>query len=221
MPPIDVILTSCGRWDLLHTTLRTFFSVNTYPVNKFIINEDKGMDNYSQLDFETVHNIQREFNKTLWLCSAQREGQIISLDRLMEKVTTEYYFTLEDDWKTIKDGFIERSIEVLEKYPKCNQVQLRGFGNINGHPAYLDDGIWKLQKGYNKKWDGFGFNPSVRRLSDYNLLEKYSNHTKFKKDHPWESEIAIGKIYSSMGYFTAVLPEIYITHIGDNRGIRK
>lgn len=221
MNKITVILTCCGRFDLLHRTLRTFFLMNTYPIKKFVIYEDKGQSNYTQSDFDFVHIIQREFPQTKWIQPAERVGQILALDRLMLEVDTEYYFNLEEDWIFLKEGFMESSVDLLEKYDMCNQVQIRGKDNINGHPSFFHDGILRLQKSYAGRWNGWGFNPSVRRTSDYDAIGSYSQHTTFNPNRPWESEIAIGNLYNEMGYFTAVLPDTYISHIGERRGIRK
>lgn len=218
--PITVILTSCGRFDLLERTLSSFFEVNTYPIEKFVIYDDKGLDNYTQKDFDDVHYLQRHFNNTLWITPKERKGQIVSLDRLMREVACEYYFNLEDDWMFLEDGFIPDSIEILERLEKCNQVQLRGRENINGHPSFFHDDVWKLVRGYNRKWHGWGFNPSVRRKKDYDMLTSYGTHTSFDSTAPWQSEVTLGKMYAQQGFFTAVLDKIYIKHIGDGRGIR-
>lgn len=218
--PITVILTSCGRWDLLERTLESFWRVNSYPIEKFVIYDDKGLDNYTQEDFEYWHQIQRTFNNILWICPKERKGQIVSLDRLMEEVDTGYYFNLEDDWLIVKDGFIEESIEVLERYELCNQVQLRGRENINGHPSIFHDGVLKLVRNYNGKWHGWGFNPSVRRRRDYELIGSYGSHAEFIPTQPWASEVKLGRQYAANGFFTVVLPDTYIKHIGDGRGIR-
>ena len=220
--PIDVLLTCCGRFDLLQRTLHSFFKVNTYPIRKFIVYDDKGMNNYTQTDWDFVHLLQRQFNKVLWIQSRERIGQILSLDRLMSEVKTEYYFSCEEDWMFLKDGFIPASIKILNEYNTCNMVQLRGKENINGHPYHKSpEGLLILDKGYKGKWNGWGFNPSVRRKIDYDMIGRYSDHTTFLPTMPYQSEIEIANIYHEMGFFTAILPETYITHIGEKRGIRK
>ena len=37
---ITMVLTSCGRNDLLEKTLDSFFKYNTYPIERYIIIED-------------------------------------------------------------------------------------------------------------------------------------------------------------------------------------
>ena len=37
---VSLVITSCGRFDLLEETLDSFFKYNTYPIKKIIITED-------------------------------------------------------------------------------------------------------------------------------------------------------------------------------------
>ena len=41
MDKVTVVITSCGRLDLLDKTLSSFMEFNTYPIEKFIIIDDK------------------------------------------------------------------------------------------------------------------------------------------------------------------------------------
>src|ERR1035441_5909366 len=102
---ITLVLTSCGRYDLLSQTLESFYKFNTYSIKEVIIVED-------------------------W----NREGQIKSIDKAYARVKTPYIFACEDDWCFYKSGFIEKSLEILEKYPKILQVWLREHNDTNGHP---------------------------------------------------------------------------------------
>ena len=40
MKEVSLVITSCGRFDLLKKTLDSFFEKNTYPIKKIIIIED-------------------------------------------------------------------------------------------------------------------------------------------------------------------------------------
>ena len=40
MKDVSLVITSCGRFDLLKRTLDSFFEKNTYPIKKIIITED-------------------------------------------------------------------------------------------------------------------------------------------------------------------------------------
>ena len=210
MEQITVILTSCGRFDLLEETLESFYMVNTYPIFDFFIYEDKGTKNYTGEDIDAILNLIAKFGDPIWIFPKQRTGQIVALDTLMDNGKTDYYFNLEDNWVFIRDGFIPASLDILEKYEMCNQVQLRGKDFINGQPSVMKDGVLQLEKNYNGRWHGWGFNPSVRRRLDYSIIAPYGMHTTFNPVRPSESEAILSKKYSDRGYFTAVLPEPYI-----------
>jgi hypothetical protein len=100
-------------------------------------------------------------------------------------------------------------------------VNIRGVGNVNGHPSVKVGELNVLQYGYKGKWHGWGFNPSLRRLKDYKRIGTYGRHANFNPKRPWESEVAIGKKYRDMHYFSAVTDTAYCRHIGDDRGIRE
>lgn len=92
---VSVVVTSCGRFDLLHRTLRSFYKFNTYPIEELIIIED----------------------------SFDNKGQIVRIDEAYSRVKTPYIFHLEDDWEFTHGGFIEKSLEIL-KDPLVMQVWL-------------------------------------------------------------------------------------------------
>lgn len=221
MKSVDVILTSCKRWDLLTHTLDTFFRNNTYPVNNFYVYEDFGINNMNDYEKDEFECLKQKYTQINWVVNDERKGQIIALDILMSFVTTPYYFSLEDDWEFYREGFIEASLPLLESQPKCIQVWLRELNDTNSHPVEMRGGLRRLKLNHNRIWNGFSFNPALRRLDDYKKLGSYGRYTTFDRRIPWNSEVVIGKRYAQMGYFAAILEQGFVRHIGDNRGIRK
>ncbi len=219
---MDVILTSFCRWDLLEKTLESFFEFNTYPLSKFIIHEDKGLDNFSQEDWDRWIKIQRKYPDIKWVVPNKRRGQILALDELLSHVETEFYFTLEDDWEFYKPGFIEKSISILKQHDKIIQVWLREHNDTNGHPLEIDGslGLETFKINHNGLWSGFSFNPSVRRLYDYKRIGSYSQYTTFIPERPYESEVVINRLYRDLGYKATILPEGYVKHNGWDFAIR-
>ena len=120
MKGVSLVITSCGRFDLLEKTLDSFFEENTYPIKKVIITEDstegnklkKLVSKYKNQNFDLI------INET-------RLGQLKCIDKAYKKVDTEYVFHCEDDWLFLKEGFIEKSLEVIEDNPKIAIVGLR------------------------------------------------------------------------------------------------
>ena len=93
MSNITFVLTSCGRYDLLRYTLKSFLQYNThYPIEKYIIIEDGAYNN-------ELGQVMNEYPWMEWIVNGKRIGQIKSIDRAYSLVKTEYIFHCEDDWE--------------------------------------------------------------------------------------------------------------------------
>lgn len=205
---IDIILTSCGRFDLLERTLDSFFAFNTYPIANFYVFDDSSNP-------DALNKLSDKYPNIQFLYTTHHIGQIKAIDTLMQHVTTPYYMHLEDDWEFYRRGFIEASLLILEERPEIIQCWLREQGDTNGHPVYKMDGLYSLMS-TKYEWKGFSFNPAVRRLSDY---VAYGNIATFDKRNPASAEKAIGEYYHSLGKVAAILPVGYVRHIGFNRTV--
>lgn len=163
MSDVTVTITACDRLDLLERTLRSFLQFNTYPIHKFIIRDDSGMDD--------------PYYKTMWLMSSLKQpfsvlergqlGQAASIDRMLEAVETDYVFHLEDDWEFFRSGFIEQSKTVLNE--KTAQVWVRDRND--GVKAKVGRGgeVEGIKFNYMEK---FSFNPHLRKMSDLRFTGK-------------------------------------------------
>lgn len=210
---VTCLLTSCGRQDLLAVTLETFFKFNTYPIKEFWIYEDSGIAGIND-------ELKLLYPFINWIEPAERMGQIVALDTLWSKCSTEYAFTMEDDWETYRSGFIEDSKEILEQHKTIGQVWLRERNEANGHPVqWLDNHAFGIMKTNHGLWTGLCFNPSLKRKADYDLITSYGRHAQFLRKAPWKAESTIGKLYNSLGFKAAMLPHGYIKHIGDQRHV--
>ncbi len=170
---VTVFLGSCNRPHLLEKTLDTFFKMNTYPLERFIIIED-GMVPGS-IDFvKTKYNFPIEV-----YYNDERLRQIKSIDKGYEMITTPYVFHMEDDWEFVKPGFIEVSKEVLDADDNIIQVWLRGLDDTTIKHPYRPDIFLSpitntkmvlVEYGYQNIWHGFSFNPGLKRLKDWKDL---------------------------------------------------
>lgn len=217
MNEVTVILTSSGRFDLLRKTIESFLLHNTYEIKDFIVNDDSG---------ELIpDDLQKDFPFIEWK-QYNIKNQITSLDLLWMQVTTPYAFQCEDDWQFTRPGFIEASMEIMEQNPKILMVWLKELGENNSHPVEwgtdLDCrtpahyGIFKTSP---TLWAWHRFNPSLKRKADYDLIAPFSKHTTFDKDKGWKSEAAISQIYNKLGFTAALLPQVYMKHIGEGRRV--
>lgn len=213
---VTVVLTSCGRPDLLELTIASFDKFNTYPVDRKIIIEDGGADFMAGTRPDGWHVYCVRDDKGC------RVGQISAIDLAYGFVKTPYIFHLEDDWEFYAPGFIERSMEVLENEPKCICVWLRHPADTNGHPVKMyasKNGTLQLSTNY--KWRGFTFNPGLRRLEDYKRIAPFSHKVKWDRSKPWQAEQNIGELYFRLGYYAVIFRGGgYVRHIGNGRHVQ-
>ena len=205
---ITFVLTSCGRFDLLKSTLESFIQFNTYPVKKIIITEDSGDPSvYNYIPEEIKENTEVIINNP-------KLGQVKSIDFAYSKVDTPYIFHCEDDWEFYRPDFIQDSLTIMEGNPKTLQVWLRSFKHdiaIHSPYHFLNErqtakGIPFYKVGSNKEdWQGFSFNPGVKRLEDYKLIGSYG---------AFSSEKQISKYYASNDFHAVILENDAVMHTG-------
>ena len=215
---VTCILTSCGRFDLLAITLESFFKYNTYDVAEFIIYEDSCLP--------VPQELKDKYHFIRYIEAPEQAGQIIALDTLWSQVKTEYAFCMEDDWEFLKPGFIQASMDIMWQHKHIIMVWLKDAGDNNVHPIewivpavtscppMLPFGIFKTSP---TLWAWHRFNPSLKRKADYDLIAPFSKHTTFDKNKGWKSEAAISQVYNKLGFTAAILPYIYIKHLGEGR----
>lgn len=205
---VTVVLTSCGRFDLLRKTLTSFFQFNTYPVNQFIITEDSG----DRAVYDSLPDDHRERIKVI--VNNPRLGQIKSIDLAYSMVETPYIFHCEDDWEFYRPGFIEDSKVLLEKDKSILLVWLRSYyHDIRIHSGYhylgeryVYDGVGCCRvMSHKPDWQGFSFNPGLRRLEDYRAIGKYGDHGHEK---------SISKLYRDKDRYAVIMENDAVAHLG-------
>jgi hypothetical protein len=187
---ITLVVTSCGRYDLLARTLESFYRFNTYPLEEVIIAED-------------------------W----EREGQVKNIDRAYARVKTPYLLHWEDDWVVTKASyFIAESLDILERYPNVLQVWLRAHNDTNGHPLIHREEYPFPILDPNWIWNGFSWNPGLRRLKDW---QEIGGYLPYWNGSASTAEQIISKLYADKGMVATILPEPEgcVRHIGWNRSL--
>lgn len=208
---ITLVVTSCGRFDLLAKTLVSFFHFADAPIASVIITEDSGLDVPKPFLFAK--------DKTLAITVINppvRVGQIASIDRAYVLVTTPYVFHLEDDWEFYRTGFMKESLDRLEADPLCINHWLRERDDTNGHPVDGD----RLRLGHNGRWHGFTFNPTLKRMSDYHRIRSYGAVQAWTPRDPGYAESMIGQRYHELGYHATIAEKGYVKHIGEGRHVQ-
>lgn len=225
--PVTVVITSCGRPDLLAKTLDSFFESNTCPIHSIIVMEDG--EHPSALAASPAYGPR----VSRWLSTGKRIGQIATIDCAYSEVTTAYLFHCEDDWEFTTPRFIERSLAVLETHPFIMQVWLRALTDTNGHPideqVYLagDVPFRLMSPGFVSDgwgtWHGFSFNPGLRRMADYHRFGAFGDLAPSARARAFDVEGRASDLYLEHGYCAAILADDggrgSVRHIGWGRRV--
>ncbi len=224
---ITVVITSCGRQDLLVRTLDSFLKYNGYPIREVVVIEDGEaeknvalQERYRQHDFR-------------WLSTGAQVGQIAAIDMVYRSVETEYIFHCEDDWEFFAPGFMEKSLSVLTHNPDILQVWVRALSDTNNSPVmdyvfFADEVPYRLiQPGHHTEewgtWYGFSFNPGLRRRRDYQLLGSFGTLDPLRQKRSYEVEREASEFYLKHGFLAAILADNdgkgYVKHIGWGRRV--
>lgn len=216
---ITVVMTSCGRLDLLKRTMDSFLKFNTYPISEFIIVEDS-------CKLDVINEIKRLYPFVNLIVNEKNIGQVASIDKGYSFVKTPYIFHLEDDWEFYRDHFIEKSLAILEYDKKIMQVWLRELYDTNTHPVeseicYLKDIIYRYLQtnALGGNWHGFTWNPGLRRLSDYKLVAPFS---AIREDGDFNAltECHVGQKFFELGFRAVILEQGYVKHIGYGKQVK-
>ena len=122
----SLVITSCGRFDLLRRTVASFLKFADVQPKQYILVEDSGD--------ESVREVLAPFNLPFEILINQpNTGQYPSIERLHAAIDRAYaqvkfshIFHCEDDWEFFRTGFIQESFIVLNALPKASAIMLRG-----------------------------------------------------------------------------------------------
>lgn len=205
---ISVVVTSCGRFDLLKRTLETFDRFNTAPIRRVFITEDSG-------DRAVEGCIPEHWKPyTQFFVNVPRLGQLRSIDLAYEQVQTSWIFHCEDDWDFYREGFIEESQVLLENDPQALQVWLRSFNHdLAIHSPYIFLNERKVVEGipfhvlgsHEVDWQGFSLNPGLRRRADYLQHAPYS---------AFSGEKDLSRLYAKEDRYALILENDAVLHTG-------
>jgi hypothetical protein len=226
-PDVAVVITSCGRQDLLERTLESFFRFNTAAIREVVVIEDgDGARN-------TLLSARFADRPIRWLATNTRIGQMPAIDLAYQAVEAEYIFHCEDDWEFFAPGFIEKSWAILSMNPRILQVWLRAIDDTNDtvvlQPVLESEAVQYriLQPGHHTEewgtWHGFSLNPGLRRRGDYHRLGSFARLDSSGRLKSWEVERAASQFYFECGFLVAILADRggagYVRHLGWGRRV--
>lgn len=204
-----VVLTSCGRFDLLRETVKSFLDHADVAPQNFIVIEDSGD--------EAIHGALEGLDAPFQvIVNNPQIGQMKAIDKAYADVTTPYVFHCEDDWEFFRSGFIAESHALLEALPNASMVGLRPRAELN--PLIRDlpgtslsgVGYWALDPTLHPEYFSYSFNPGLRRLVDLQQFMPLA-------DVGHEEDVSY--VFKKAGFHMVNLEHPAVRHIGDDRHI--
>ena len=217
---ITFCMTTCNRNDLLFRTIDSFIKLNKYPeyICKWIIREDSGIPQVRQ-------EIKNKY-PFIEIISDINLGQGKSIDILYKNVYTEYIFHCEEDWDfSGNKEFLKQSLEILEEYKDIHQVWIRRNMThwAESFKSFKDFKFGIIRDKHLDMWNGFSWNPGLRRLSDYTAMFP-KGFAEFITTHKSGAVLERDCMLNTrqFSYKAATLQDCVCEHIGDkNRTVKK
>lgn len=175
MSDVTLVLTSCGRFDLLEETLVSLEAAEPDGFARRIIVEDSA-------DEAMAAKIRARFPDYELIFNQPNIGQMRAIDRAYSAVGTTYVFHCEDDWKFETGPFLSTCREVLEQHPDIAVACVRQVMELA--PKYRErlqplDGrgdVLRMPADVHPEWFGYSFNPSLVRLESFKRYGPYAGH---------------------------------------------
>lgn len=216
---VTFCMTSCNRNDLLFKTFNSFIATNAdnYYIAKWLIKEDSGIESVAE-------EIRKKY-PFVEVISGKQLGQCESIDTMYNLVKTDYIFHCEEDWYFEGNSkFLEQSLQILEAHPDIHQVWIRkNVQNWTHNYSKFEDFMFGYIKDKHlDMWNGFSWNPGLRRLSDYKTMfpNGFKEFSKvYKSGAPAERECMLHT--RNFNYKAAILKDCVCDHTGSNRSTTK
>ena len=205
----DLIVTSCRRFDLLCTTLKSFKEFADTPPRTVIVIEDSDLE---EVKTETL----AIFPDAIVINNDPQIGQMASIDKAYSYATSDYIFHCEDDWEFFRGNFIVESKKILDHLPKASMVSLRPRSELNpkvrNQPKQTIKGLeyFVADPNAHPEYFGYSFNPGLRRLKDFKETPSINS---------FKSEAEVSLNFKQRGLYLAYLENAAVRHIGDERHV--
>ena len=209
-----VVLTSCGRFDLLRATVESLVRHIDEQPSAFILIEDSGD--------ASVRNVVADLEQRLalgftFLINRRQRGQMSAVDRAYAAVKTPFIFHCEDDWEFFQSGFIKPSRAILNARPDVSMVGLRPRFELNAlireTPAETlnDIAFFTLDPTKHPEYFGYSFNPGLRRTADARAIGSFA---------ALGQEPDVSYAFKQRGFRIANLETASVRHLGDVRHVK-
>ncbi len=209
---ITAFILSCNRLDLLAQTVQSFLATKDLPT-KIVMVDDSGEPEV----FDRLVKQYGEFADIV--CFPENRGLWWAKDFMVSFCSTKYIFYVEEDWLFLNTGYLQKSLQLLEKHRDIGSIDLswRTFED-EGYDAYDPE----LQEGdfYNKKpwqispthfhWFCWQGSPNLKRREDLLLLGRVEK---------FYTEWNIDRKFFALGLRGVYLNGRYVAHLGDYRSL--
>jgi len=209
LQPYTLVVTSCGRFDLLEETLRSFYAHVDVAPHELIVVEDSAD--------EHVRGVVASLGvPARTLVNGGRLGQMQAIDRAYAEVATPLIFHCEDDWLFTRGGFVGESAALLQALPDVSMVGLRPRAELNPLVRQTpmerlgDIAYFRMDPTLHPEYFSHSFNPGLRRLADYTRLGPYA---------PLGQEPDVSYVFKKAGFRIANLEIPAVQHIGWGRHV--
>lgn len=170
---VTLVLTSCGRFDLLEQTLESLEAAEPNGFAHRIIIEDSA-------DAAMAARIRARFPDYELIFNQPNLGQMRSIDRAYAAVHTPYVFHCEDDWRFEPAPFLIQCRRILAGHPEISVACVRKPTEL--HPKFqarlspMDDGVAVMPADAHPEWFGYSFNPSLVRHESWKTYGPFAGH---------------------------------------------
>lgn len=210
--PVDpalftVVVTSCGRFDLLDRMLASFNA--RFATERILVAEDSSDHHGARACAARHANVELLINDP-------KLGQMRSIDRLYAQVATPYVIHLEDDWEFTRAVDPARILAFLEANEDiaCALLAPRDYASQYEAGVSRRSGDGLSYKTFaldtHPAWFSYSFNPSIARRG---LWREIGPFTKFG------TEEKLSRFLKERGMTIAMLDPPIGRHSGDRRHV--
>jgi GR25 family glycosyltransferase involved in LPS biosynthesis len=229
-PLVTLTITTCKRFDLFEKTINSV--INCFDIDR--IDHWICIDDNSSEEDRLKMKEKYPFFDFYWK-TYEEKGHPQSMNILMKKIKTPYFFHLEDDWKFfVKKNYINDCFDVLNADKNLGQCLINknyseiesdidvkggfykqtssGLRYFEHEFAYSEEDKEKFIKKYGPSksssyWPHFSFRPSLLRTDVIRKIGEFNEKiSHFEMDFAYK--------YVNNGYKSAFFEGIYCLHIG-------
>jgi hypothetical protein len=202
-----VVLTSCGRFDLLEDTIASF--ARHFDFDALTVAEDSG-------DHAGAEAFRSKFDFVEVLVNDPKLGQMRSIDRLYERIATPYIIHLEDDWRFNATCDLDKIVRVLDANRDLTGVIIANREYAAKYEPFAEKksfegiGYKFFELDAHPEWFSYSFNPSVVARRTWIEMGPFSKY---------KTEAELSKTAKTNGMRYAMVSPALAIHTGDERHV--